>query len=293
MEYLKITNWAKWQTYRKDRGQPPWIKIHRRLLRNPEWVSLTDSEKGQLISIWLLAADHDGEIPDNEEMVRMLCFIKEPLNLNKFIDLGFIESAGCHDDNQYDVKKTSGSHQNDCPKAEAEAEKKKSNPENFSSHAGFGDPIRELESKFSKPNIENIKNSPPELIKKYLKNTALDLQEKNIFPQAEKFKNLMLKKNYNPKAILHALIRSRSKNLTEKNIWGFCREILKTENGNYNEFDHAREAEKLKKDEVKSHELIDIINKSTKPVTDADCIANEQVKKKAMLNGVKLRMYKL
>ena len=53
-------NWDKWQTYRKDRGQPPWIKIHRRLMRNPEWVSLTDAERGQLVSMWLLAADHDG-----------------------------------------------------------------------------------------------------------------------------------------------------------------------------------------------------------------------------------------
>ena len=91
MKYLKIVNWDKWQTYRKDRGQPPWIKIHRRLLRNPEWVSLTDAERGQLVVIWLLAADHDGVIPASPEIIQKLCFMSEQPNLNKFIGLGFIK----------------------------------------------------------------------------------------------------------------------------------------------------------------------------------------------------------
>ena len=62
MEYFKIKNWDKWQTYRKDRGQPPWIKLHRCIMRDPEWVLLSDAERGQLISLWLLAADRGGEI---------------------------------------------------------------------------------------------------------------------------------------------------------------------------------------------------------------------------------------
>ena len=40
MARIGITNWRRWQTYRSDRGQPPWIKVHfeiRVLLR--EWVS--------------------------------------------------------------------------------------------------------------------------------------------------------------------------------------------------------------------------------------------------------------
>ena len=92
MEYLKIANWDRWQTYRKDRGQPPWIKIHRRVLRNPEWVSLTDAERGQLVVMWLLAADHDGVIPASADVTQKLCFMSEPLNINKFIELGFIEN---------------------------------------------------------------------------------------------------------------------------------------------------------------------------------------------------------
>lgn len=97
-DWLKVSNWDKWQTYRKDRGQPPWIKVHRRILRNLEWVSLSDAERGQLLAIWLLAADHNGVIPASPEMVQRLCFMSSPPNLNKFIELGLLTPSGCHSD---------------------------------------------------------------------------------------------------------------------------------------------------------------------------------------------------
>jgi len=93
MDNLKIANWAKWQSYRSDRGQPPWIKIHRRLMRKIEWVGLSDAERGQLVAMWLLAADHDGVIPTSPDMIQKLCFMSEPPNINKFTDLGFIENG--------------------------------------------------------------------------------------------------------------------------------------------------------------------------------------------------------
>ena len=90
MEYLKIKNWDRWQSYRSDRGQPPWIKVHRCVMRNPEWVELTDSERGQLIAMWLLAADNNGLIPSSPILIHKLCFMTTPLKLNKFIELGFL-----------------------------------------------------------------------------------------------------------------------------------------------------------------------------------------------------------
>lgn len=91
MGYLAIKNWGRWQTYRADRGQPPWIKIHRILLRNPEWQSMSDSQKGQLVSIWMLAADRNGEIPDNPTMIQKLCGLDSPPDLQALISFGFIE----------------------------------------------------------------------------------------------------------------------------------------------------------------------------------------------------------
>lgn len=116
MQYIQITNWDKWQSYRKDRGQPPWIKIHRRVMRNPEWVSLSDGERGQLVAMWLLAADHDGVIPASPEVIQKLCFMSKPPNLSKFHELGFVASNGCQDG----VTVASSGSQCVTPKAEAE-----------------------------------------------------------------------------------------------------------------------------------------------------------------------------
>ena len=111
MPDLKIRNWDKWQSYRKDRGQPPWIKVHRCVMRNPEWVSLTDAERGQLVAIWLLAADRNGVIPASPELIQKLCYMDGLPDLNKFSKLGFIDECGC----QLDANLTPDGRQHDQP----------------------------------------------------------------------------------------------------------------------------------------------------------------------------------
>lgn len=90
-------------------------------MRNIEWVSLSDSERGQLIAIWLLAADHNGVIPASSEIIQKLCFMTKAPNLTKFTELGFLESDGC----QSDVNLTPDRRQLDPPEAETEAETEK------------------------------------------------------------------------------------------------------------------------------------------------------------------------
>ena len=97
---MRITNWDTWQTFRKDRGTPPWIKVYRNLLSNAEWVSLSDAEKGQLVSIWLLAADKDGKIPDDPMLIKRMAMLDLQPNLNKFIELGFMTGKCQPDGNQ-------------------------------------------------------------------------------------------------------------------------------------------------------------------------------------------------
>lgn len=135
VEYLKINDWEKWQSYRKDRGQPPWIKIHRRVMRNPKWVSLTDAERGQLVAMWLLAADHDGVILASPEMIQKLCYMSKPPDLNKFTDLGFIENGW----RQHDVNLASDGRQHDSPKAETETEADKRRIEDIVHFKAFWD----------------------------------------------------------------------------------------------------------------------------------------------------------
>lgn len=91
MEYLKVRNWDKWQTYRSDRGQPPWIKVHRSLQQDWEWVDLKDYQRGQLVAIWLLAASRDGVIPASPEKIQKLCNMSDLPDLQAFVNLGFLE----------------------------------------------------------------------------------------------------------------------------------------------------------------------------------------------------------
>lgn len=87
---LKVRNWSKWQSYRSDRGQPPWIKLHRCIMRDEQWVAMTSTQRGQLIAIWLLAADRDGSIPSDPVVVQKLCFMDETPDLKWFVDNKFL-----------------------------------------------------------------------------------------------------------------------------------------------------------------------------------------------------------
>jgi hypothetical protein len=113
-EKMKVVNWEKWQTYRSDRGTPPWIKVHRNLLTNLEWSLLTDAEKGQLVSIWLVAADKKGVIPADANILRKFCQLDSKPNIKKFTELGFI--------GQLDNHLTPKSPSNDAPETETETE---------------------------------------------------------------------------------------------------------------------------------------------------------------------------
>ena len=118
MNHLAIHDWDEHQTYRKDRGQPPWIKVHRHIMRNLKWISLDDAERGQLVAMWLLAADHNGVIPASPHMIQKLCFMSDLPNLQKFIDLGFLDGEW----RQHDATPTPTRRQRDVPETEAETE---------------------------------------------------------------------------------------------------------------------------------------------------------------------------
>lgn len=100
MAEIRIRNWHKWQSYRRDRGKPPWIKVHKRLLLDPNWSQLTDAQRGQLVTMWMIASDRDGVMPtpngwrgDVESAARMIAklgFLDCHPDLQLFADLGFI-----------------------------------------------------------------------------------------------------------------------------------------------------------------------------------------------------------
>jgi len=101
MKYLSVPNLDKHQHY-KDR-RPPWIKLHASLLQDYEFSLLTDSEKYQIIAIWLLASQLNNKIPDNSSW---LCgqIQASKINLKKFKELRMLEDhasnmlSGCYQD---------------------------------------------------------------------------------------------------------------------------------------------------------------------------------------------------
>ena len=59
---LRPRNWERFQHYATRR--PPWIKLHRQLLDDPEWNSLPIAAKALAPQMWLLASEtEDGSMP--------------------------------------------------------------------------------------------------------------------------------------------------------------------------------------------------------------------------------------
>jgi len=88
MNYLSVKNWQQFQHY-KDRS-PPWIKLHRDLLRDYDFICLQDASKMHLMLIWLLASQLDNKIPYDEKFIRNQIGIDSKVNLNDLINKGFL-----------------------------------------------------------------------------------------------------------------------------------------------------------------------------------------------------------
>lgn len=86
--YLRVKNWEEFQHYR-DRN-PPWIKLHRDLLRDYEFQCLQDASKLHLMLIWLLASQMDNKIPADEDFIKNQIGVKGKLYLKELINKGYL-----------------------------------------------------------------------------------------------------------------------------------------------------------------------------------------------------------
>ena len=65
----RIKGWAKFQHF-KDR-RPPWIKLYREILEDPDWHDLDGDTAKVLVALWLLASedeDQEGKLPDSRRL---------------------------------------------------------------------------------------------------------------------------------------------------------------------------------------------------------------------------------
>ena len=91
MDYLRIKNWDKFQHYHNNKGTPKWIKLYVDLMIKPSWFQLSDSEKGQLVCIWMVGAGDEGRVPNNAVLLKRVAGLTGSCNTNRFIELGFLE----------------------------------------------------------------------------------------------------------------------------------------------------------------------------------------------------------
>lgn len=112
---LYIRNWSKHQHF-KDRT-PPWIKLYRDILDDPDWHDLDGDTAKVLVSLWLIASEdetHKGALPNMRRLAFRLRMKESQLNqvLTKL-------SGWLYQD---DIDAVSGKHQPDAPETETEAE---------------------------------------------------------------------------------------------------------------------------------------------------------------------------
>lgn len=114
MNYLRVKGWENFQHY-KDRN-PPWIKLHRDLLRDYEFSCLQDASKLLLMEIWLLASQLDNRIPNDPNWLKRQLPYDGDIDLKPLIDSGFLVVE------QGASKMLAGCKQSAMPETETETE---------------------------------------------------------------------------------------------------------------------------------------------------------------------------
>ncbi len=88
-QFFRIKNFEKFQHY-KDR-HPPWIKLYRDLWRDPAFFELTEGQRYQLISLFVLASQNDNLLKIDQKWLRHELAMTRPIELNSLVASGFIE----------------------------------------------------------------------------------------------------------------------------------------------------------------------------------------------------------
>ncbi len=92
MEVIRIKNWRTFQHYQHRR--PPWIKLHRDILNNYDFYTMSLASRALAPYLWLLASEYEnGEIPlDFSMLASRLRFRRDTLKvcINELVLKGFI-----------------------------------------------------------------------------------------------------------------------------------------------------------------------------------------------------------
>lgn len=109
---LRIKNWKKFQHFKNRR--PPWIKLYREILEDPDWHALDGNSAKSLVMLWLIASENDGELPGRKKLSFRLRISDSHLTVLLSKVSHWIEGD--------DINVISSCHQDDTPEQETEGE---------------------------------------------------------------------------------------------------------------------------------------------------------------------------
>jgi hypothetical protein len=92
--FIRIKNWQRFQHYKKR--NPPWIKLHSKLLSSRDWIYSTQDERVLMVVCMLLAAQSeykDGRFDADEQFIQAVGNLPTPPCLKPLIERGFLEYA--------------------------------------------------------------------------------------------------------------------------------------------------------------------------------------------------------
>jgi len=76
----KIRNWENYQHFKNGSRNPPWIKLYKDLLNNPDWHELDGDSAKVLIMLWMVASENSGNLPDLKKVAFRLRMNEAKLN---------------------------------------------------------------------------------------------------------------------------------------------------------------------------------------------------------------------
>ena len=91
---MNVKNWDRFQHYHDGRTLV-WIRLHKSLLDNYDFATLSGDDAKVLVLCWLVAAEKDGELPDVPALAFRLRMDPRKLgtSLRALADKGFLESV--------------------------------------------------------------------------------------------------------------------------------------------------------------------------------------------------------
>jgi hypothetical protein len=231
MKYIHFTNWEKSQRYKYRNN--PWIRLYVEIIekydkdgQEKKFFKIKDLSRANFLCLLCAAGKFNNRIPyENDKELKRITGLKR-VYLEELLQCNYIFISS-------DVTEK-------C--AEVVQESDQSVTESCSTVTDTVTVTEVDHSAFALPDKETINEASEPMIEDLINQISDELYYKEIFPDAPKFKNTMKKAAKNPRAMLHAFIRCYIKKPPVKEAWGYCVQILKTENGNYNEREYTKSA---------------------------------------------------